>query len=97
MRQPKLPRPAHCHALMFPLLAPQPCYRPAINLAKGTAAMKVEGTCRGGAGAGVTVQTRTSDLPGGLNRSTQHFTLETEVECDGVTTEATFLYGSGEC
>jgi len=36
-------------------------------------------------------------IGGGLNRSTQHFTFEREVECDGTTTEATFLYGSGEC
>jgi hypothetical protein len=40
---------------------------------------------------------RTAVLEGDLNRSTQHFTFEREVECDAITTEATFLYGSGEC
>ncbi len=34
---------------------------------------------------------------GDLNWSTQHFTFEMEVECDGTTTEAAFLYGNGEC
>ena len=34
---------------------------------------------------------------GDLNRSAQHFTFEREVKCDATTTEAPFLYGSGEC
>jgi hypothetical protein len=38
-----------------------------------------------------------SGFAGGLNRSTQHFTFEKEVECDATRREATFLYGSGEC
>jgi hypothetical protein len=33
---------------------------------------------------------------GDLNQSSQHFTFETEVECDETTTEAAFLYGGGE-
>jgi hypothetical protein len=44
-----------------------------------------------------TLRIRMTGLGGGLNRSTQHFTFEREVECDATTTEATFLYGSGEC
>ena len=39
----------------------------------------------------------TSAYGGDLNRSAQHFTFEKEVKCDATTTEATFLYGGGEC
>jgi hypothetical protein len=34
-----------------------------------------------------------SVVGGDLNRSAQHFTFETEVECDATTREAAFLYG----
>src|SRR5258705_8554165 len=36
-------------------------------------------------------------LSGDLNWSAQHFTFETEVECDATRTAAAFLYGGGEC
>ena len=39
----------------------------------------------------------TSTMGGHFNRSAQHFTFEKEVKCDATATEATFLYGGGEC
>jgi hypothetical protein len=38
-----------------------------------------------------------SALGGDLNRSAQHFTFGTEVECHATATEATVLYSGGEC
>jgi len=49
------------------------------------------------AGGWVRYYVPSSTLGGDLNRSAQHFTFETEVECDATTTEAAFLYGGGEC
>ena len=38
-----------------------------------------------------------TEMGGDLNRSAQHFTFETEMECETTTTETAFLYGGGEC